>query len=120
MRPKEIWAEADGIPRTAATRARSDFNAGFIVHPLQDGSEPGRLGPSAGAARRSTAGSWELYDRIAVQIPKGRLMGKRLLPWLVGESILAKVTNSRPRRSGGMADAPDSKSGPRKWVWVQV
>src|SRR5215831_7561316 len=23
-------------------------------------------------------------------------------------------------RSGGMADAPDSKSGPRKWVWVQV
>src|SRR5438094_10662535 len=24
------------------------------------------------------------------------------------------------RRSGGMADAPDSKSGPRKWVWVQV
>src|SRR5207253_7430615 len=26
----------------------------------------------------------------------------------------------QPRRSGGMADAPDSKSGPRKWVWVQV
>jgi hypothetical protein len=25
-----------------------------------------------------------------------------------------------PRRSGGMADAPDSKSGPRKWVRVQV
>ena len=24
------------------------------------------------------------------------------------------------RRSGGMADAPDSKSGPRKGVWVQV
>src|ERR1700687_6128965 len=23
-------------------------------------------------------------------------------------------------RSGGMADAPDSKSGPRKRVWVQV
>src|SRR5438093_6743186 len=23
-------------------------------------------------------------------------------------------------RSGGMADALDSKSGPRKWVWVQV
>src|SRR5260370_2804118 len=29
-------------------------------------------------------------------------------------------SSNKSRRSGGMADAPDSKSGPRKWVWVQV
>src|SRR5258708_40175707 len=29
-------------------------------------------------------------------------------------------SSKKSRRSGGMADAPDSKSGPRKWVWVQV
>src|SRR3954454_19975632 len=32
---------------------------------------------------------------------------------------LIVVNGDDRRRSGEMADAPDSKSGPRKWVWVQ-
>ena len=35
-------------------------------------------------------------------------------------SALDDAESYSASRSGGMADAPDSKSGPRKRVWVQV
>ena len=68
---------------------------------------------SSGVACQETAAASQCLDKLVAAIP---LASQRF----VVKSVRVDDIRKTQSRSGGMADALDSKSSTRKGVWVQV